>query len=319
MASYDQLSAQQRAIVDLILKRGQGYDQLADTLGMPVARVRELAREALTDLAPVSAAAVDEGWRTQIADYLLDQQGPAEATATRSHLRRSEAARAWSRSVLDSLEHLYPNGSLPTIPAGDAGPEPKPERAKPAPTPRRELSPEAQAVVRRRRIAGAAAAAILLLLALLVWPIGLLTGDDDSSGEQSRAAGSSDDAGIAIVTRQKNGNLSLGVQAQLEPTGRNNAYEVWLYNSPDDARSLGAQVTDAQGRFAGIAALPRNYRRFRFIDVSRETVDTNRSHSGRSILRAPTAEIAASRPTNQRAQNGATLVGQAVLRPVEDS
>ena len=108
MASYDQLSAQQRAIVDLILKRGQSYDQLADTLGMPEARVRELARDALTSLAPVSAAAVDEGWRAQIADYLLGQQAAPEAAATRGQLRRSEAARAWSRSVLDSLEHLYP-------------------------------------------------------------------------------------------------------------------------------------------------------------------------------------------------------------------
>ena len=55
MASYDQLSAQQRAIVDLILKRGQSYDQLADTLGMPEDRVRELAQDALTSLAPVRA------------------------------------------------------------------------------------------------------------------------------------------------------------------------------------------------------------------------------------------------------------------------
>ncbi|MEX2023726.1 MAG: sigma factor-like helix-turn-helix DNA-binding protein [Thermoleophilaceae bacterium] len=89
MASYDQLPAQQRAIVDLVLKRGRSYDQLADTLGLPVDRVRELARATLTDLAPVSAAAVDESWRAQIADYLLGQQAPPEAAATRGHLRRS--------------------------------------------------------------------------------------------------------------------------------------------------------------------------------------------------------------------------------------
>jgi hypothetical protein len=311
MASYDQLPAQQRAIVDLILKRGQSYDQLADTLGMPVARVRELARETLTSLAPVSAAAVDEGWRAQIADYLLGQQADAEATATRGHLRRSEAARAWSRSVLDSLEHLYPKGELPTIPSGDGGDvedAPRAARERKPATPRAPLSPEAAAIVRRRRIVGAAVAAVLLLFVLLVWPVGLLTGGDDSDGGgDSAAAGNgrtqlvgqvrlrptvegSEDVGIAVVTR-RNGKLELSLQAQVTPTKRNQAYEVWLYNSPEDARSLGAQVTDAQGGFAGRADLPANYRDYRFIDISRETVDQNTAHSGTSVLRARTAAI----------------------------
>ena len=52
MATFDQLSAQQRAIIELVLQRGQSYDQLADKLGMPVGRVRELAREALTSWRP---------------------------------------------------------------------------------------------------------------------------------------------------------------------------------------------------------------------------------------------------------------------------
>jgi hypothetical protein len=311
MASYDQLSAQQRAIVDLILKRGQSYDQLADTLDMPESRVRELAGEALTSLAPVSAGAVDEDWRGQIADYLLGQQAAPEAASTRGHLRRSEAARAWSRSVLDSLEHLYPKGGLPTIPSGDNGAEPKPPkpaRERKSPVPRRELSPEAAAVVRRRRIAGGAAAAVALLFILLVWPVGLLSGGDDSddgAGDGQRTANrtqlvgqvvlrptaqGSEDAGIAIVTRRGD-KLELSLQAQVDPSARNQAYEVWLYNSPEDARSLGAQVTDRQGNFAGRADLPANYKSFRFLDVSRETVDRNAGHSGASVLRAPTSAV----------------------------
>ena len=315
MASYDQLSAQQRAIVDLILKRGQSYDQLADTLGMPEARVRELARDALTSLAPVSAAAVDEGWRAQIADYLLGQQAAPEAASPRGHLRRSEAARAWSGSVLDSLEHLYPKGELPTIPSGDSGPEPKAKADKPVKerkpsTPRAPLTPEAAAVVKRRRIAGIAAGAVALLFILLIWPVGLLTGDDSDDDGDSKAsarteivgqvvlrptASGSDDAGVAIVTR-RNGRFQLSLQAQVEPTAQNQAYEVWLYNSPDDARSLGAQVTDAQGNFAGSANLPADYRSYRFLDISRETVDRNATHSGTSVLRARTAAI---RPAQQ--------------------
>ena len=55
MATFDQLPAEQRAILELVLQRRQSYADLADMLGMPAARVRELAREALTDLAPHSA------------------------------------------------------------------------------------------------------------------------------------------------------------------------------------------------------------------------------------------------------------------------
>lgn len=299
MASYDQLSAQQRAIVDLILKRGQGYDQLADKLGMPVGRVRELAVEALTNLAPVSAADVDEDWRAQLTDYLLNQQPPPEAAATRGHLRRSESARAWSRSVLDSLEHLYANGDLPTIPAGDGGdPEPEPPKKAAARGP---LSPEAEAIVRRRRAIGIAAIAAALLFIVLIWPVGLLTGGDDDGGDDKQSGAQTEIVGqvrlrpvgdqpgttdgIAIVTRRDD-KLELSVQAVVPRTRRNQAYEVWLYNSPDDARSLGAQVTDAQGAFAGRTPLPSNYRDYRFIDISRETVDRNAAHSGQSVLRA---------------------------------
>jgi hypothetical protein len=301
MASYDQLSAQQRAIVDLILKRGQGYDQLADKLDMPVGRVRELAVEALTNLAPVSARAVDEDWREQLTDYLLNQQQPPEAAATRGHLRRSEPARAWSRSVLDSLEHLYVNGDLPTIPTGDGGgSEPEPPKKKAAA--RGALSPEAEAIVRRRRAIGIAAIAAALVFIVLIWPVGLLTGgDDDGGGGDDRARARTEvvgavrlnpvDAprreadGVATVARTGD-KLELSVQAAVPRTKRAEAYEVWLYNSADDARSLGAQVTDAQGNFAGRTPLPANYRDYRFIDISRETVDRNVAHGGNSVLRA---------------------------------
>ena len=94
--------------------------ELSEMLGMPETRVRELAREALVDLAPLSGRGVEEDWRGQLADYVLGQQSGPEATATRGHLRRSEAARTWARSLLDSLEQLYDNGSMPAIPEGSA-------------------------------------------------------------------------------------------------------------------------------------------------------------------------------------------------------
>ena len=103
MATFDQLSDEQRAIVELVLQQGKSYEELAQMLDMPEARVRERARDALVDLAPLSARGVEEDWRGQLADYVLGQQDGPEVTATRGHLRRSEAARSWTRSLLDSL------------------------------------------------------------------------------------------------------------------------------------------------------------------------------------------------------------------------
>ena len=69
----------------------------------------------------MSVRGVEEDWRGQLADYVLGQQSGPEATATKGHLRRSEAARSWARSLLDSLDQFYENGSLPAIPEGERG------------------------------------------------------------------------------------------------------------------------------------------------------------------------------------------------------
>lgn len=212
MATFEQLSAEQRAIIELVLKQGKTYKGLGEMLGMPTARVKELARESLVTLAPVSAASVDEEWRGQIADYLLQQQSGPESTATRGHLRRSEGARAWSRSVLDTLEHFYDPANIPTIPDGDGSAKPRSRPswrselreklpAKEAPAKpgdgaeaaaedkgaeRKALSPAAREIVRRRRIAAGGGIALLLLLALLFWPIGLVTGGDDGDDDSAK-------------------------------------------------------------------------------------------------------------------------------------
>ena len=349
MATFDQLPAEQRAILELVIQRRQSYDDLADMLGMPTARVRQLARDALTDLSSRSAARVDADWRGQVADYILGQQTGPEGTATRGHLKRSEAARLWALSLLDSLDHLYDERDVPVIPEGEAAPvrerprereraplreEAPPRRRERAERPKRPLSADAETIVRRRRIAGAAGAATLLLFILLVWPVGLLTGDDDdgdggadtseAAEEQPRVVGqlllrpqsAEEGVGIALITEQ-DGERSLLVQARgLKPTPRDNtqAYEVWLFNSQDDATSMGAQLTDRQGNYQGAGRLPENYEDFEFLDISRETVDQNAAHSGDSVLRGRLADIQAATD----AESGAPEPGALEEQPQED-
>ena len=326
MATFDQLSAEQRAILELVLQRAQSYETLAGMLSMKEERVRELAHDALVHLAPVTAPKVEQEWRGQIADYILGQQAGPESMATRGHLRRSEQARAWAGSLLDSLETLYGERALPSIPAGGRERERPSRREREEPRPERELSPEARsAVQRRRRLAtGLAIAAGILILTVLpgVGPLDLTGGDDDgnggNSGSESAVTGeptaeAGTPAGIAIVA-DRNGEQQVIVQAAgLEPSQQREAYEVWLYNSPEDAKSLGAQVTDQQGSYQGAGPLPEDFANYEFIDVSREPINDDGKHSGKSVLRGKFGNLR-DRPADA-GENQAVILGRAVLSP----
>lgn len=308
MATFDQLSAEQRAIIELVLRQGKTYAELAEMLDMPEDRVRELARDSLSELAPVTSADVDAEWRGQLADYILGQQAGPEATATRGHLRRSEPARAWTRSLLDSLDQLYPNG-LPEIPQSGRG-------AAATPT---------DPVVRRRRLmaAGGAVAALVLAIVLIV----VLTGGDDNSGGGSvtdaaatltsatdQTANTGKPAGVAVVALQVGNKYRLIVQAaNLPALKENQAYEVWLYNADGDAKSVGAQVLDQNGGLQGQSQdlTKAEIERYRAIDVSLESVDKDTAHSGRSVLRGTLSKLKDATPK----QGNAAVVGQAVLKP----
>ncbi len=119
MATLDSLEPQRRAIIELLLGQGKGYDELAEMLDTPSERVRELALEALVSLAPGRARRVDDDWRAQVADYVLGEQAGPDARATRGHLKRSEPARLWVSSLVDSLDHLYGDGPRPDVPEPD--------------------------------------------------------------------------------------------------------------------------------------------------------------------------------------------------------
>jgi Sigma-70, region 4 len=338
MATFDQLSDEQRAIVELVLKQGKSYGELSEMLGLPEARVRELARDALVDLAPVTARGVEEDWRGQLADYVLGQQAGPEATATRGHLRRSEAARSWTRSLLDALEQLYPKGEMPAIPDGERGSR-RGAAAGGAGTAPRPHSPEAAAAVRRRRLITAGGVGVLILVALLVWPVGLLTGDDDDEPSQASAGSQQADGGgdggdggdggsistrsqgQAIIARQQGATQILVRASGLEPSTQNTAYQVYLANSEQDRRSLGATVTDQQGNLQAGAQLPANFEDYEFIDLAAVTVEgqgrNQRFVDGPTVLRG-LLELRENPVTRGSGNRRITLLGEIRMLPLPD-
>ena len=53
----------------------------------------------------------------------------------------------------------------------------------------------------------------------------------------------------------------------LEPSTDRTAYQVWLYNSEEDRKSLGASVTDQQGNLH-LGEPPADYQSYKFIDMT---------------------------------------------------
>jgi Anti-sigma-K factor rskA/Sigma-70, region 4 len=338
MATFEQLSDEQRAIIELVVQRGRSYDEIAEMLELSTARIRELAREALSDLSPASARRVDPEWRGQLADYLLGQQSGPEATATKGHLRRSEPARIWSLSLLDALDDLYEDGNRPEIPEGGGSRERTRDRPREREPRRRERERDTVRERERRgerergsplgakreggrlgavrelltsRRAIPAAAALLLALGL-IWFFVLRGDDDDGDGGEKKAdtpaenaaqpeiagqlelrpVGGANATGFAFLGRSEERPVLI-IQGKVPRVPETQAYEVWLYNSRNDATSLGAQRPDEQGNFSGAGPLPEDFSRYRFIDVSRESVEqADNRHSGRSVLRARVEDFA---------------------------
>jgi len=119
-AAMDELRPDHRAVLELIVRRGQGYADLSATLGTPAGRVRDMAHDVLVGLAPTAAERVEGEWRGRVADYVLGQGEDDEAGVTAEHLRSSADSRAWALYLCDCLGELYRDGR-PEIPSAGNG------------------------------------------------------------------------------------------------------------------------------------------------------------------------------------------------------
>jgi Sigma-70, region 4 len=156
MAILDSLPPDQRAVLELVLKRGRTYDDVARLASIDRAAVRERALAAFDALGPQTR--VPPGRRALITDYLLGQLPKRVSEDTRDHLAESSSERAWARVLASELTSIarqplpeipvesraraarqrVGNGGAPAagvaVPAGElAPPRVRRERVRPAP------------------------------------------------------------------------------------------------------------------------------------------------------------------------------------------
>ncbi|HEX3689072.1 MAG TPA: hypothetical protein VHV28_05220 [Solirubrobacteraceae bacterium] len=133
MPTLNSLPGDQHAVLEMVLKRGRSYDEIARLLSLDRAAVRERAQIALDTIGPHTEVA--PAHQHLIADYLLGQLSDAEAAEVRNLLADSPTDRAWARVVASELAPLTGDNPLPEIPVERSAPrEPDtPESAPPAP------------------------------------------------------------------------------------------------------------------------------------------------------------------------------------------
>jgi hypothetical protein len=138
MASLDELPPDQRAVLDLVLKRGRSYDDIARLLAIDRAAVRARALAAFDGIGPDTGLAPES--RALITDYLLGQLPERVAEQTRDRLAESPYERAWARVLASELQPMA-SEPLPEIPDGTARAKAQPPAndtaSAPAPAPER--------------------------------------------------------------------------------------------------------------------------------------------------------------------------------------
>lgn len=287
MSRIDALPADRRAVLQLLLKQGKSYDDLAGLLRIEPEAVRERARDALDRLGPLSTE-IGPAEQDEIADYLLGQQTASQRASTRALLETSAPGRAWARVVAGELRELAGDG-LPEIPA---------ERAE---VDEAFDALEARKVARERQQHSSRLGGVLLLaavgVALAFLIVFVLSGGDEddpaspapTTTEQTAGAGQqvlgqvnlnpvegspAKDAIAAVTLVDQEGAVNLVFQGQGLPANtKGNVYALWVISEQNAARLGFTPRVGKRGRLRFSGRMPTDVRLadFSAMVLSRET------------------------------------------------
>lgn len=335
------ISADQRAVLQLLLERGQSYSAIAGVLGGGEDDVRARARAALAEL-----GGADPDRNVALTDYLLGQADPIGRADASRHLRENVADRELAGTLSERLRELFPAATLPKLP-GEQRPgrlRARVEAARPR-SPRRERPPERSGLStsQTRLIVGLGSAAVLLIVIVLAITGAFGGGEDEATtttptteatastptegGDEQlqrvalSSPGGGDAEGEAVfglaTGDQPFVELSLN---GLDPAPQDQTYVVWLMLTPDQGYPLSPITATQQGTFDDRFPIPSAVlpvvARVRFVEVAiapvgevrrtvREAIESTSlvlDRPGRTVLRG---EI----PRAQRQPQGETEGG----------
>ena len=306
MSRLDALPADQKSVLQLLLRQGKGYDDLSGLLRLDADEVRSRAYDALDTLGP-GAAGLSAERRHEISDWLLGQRDPDEAAATRAFVDGSTAGRVWAHGVARELEPLA-GDRLPELPAETVVTDA--EDAEDAPTP---FAPAATAGPRVSRRGGALLiGGALAVVAIAVVLIVVLSGGDDKKANSTATQAANTTStqaqpkvraqvnltppkgapvkkAVAIVQFvDLNGQEAINAATQGLPTSKTIVYGLWFYNSESQAKLIGGfDQTDNKGHLVLQGQLPKgvDISSYKDLVITREKPSTNPTSPGTIYLR----------------------------------
>lgn len=291
------LTTDQEAMLQLLLERGQSYDDIASVLGVGVEQVRGRARAALREL-----GGTDPDAEVGLTDYLLGQADPIGRADAVRHLQGDPEVRNLAAELIGRLREIAPGAALPELPAprerrSVLGRRREPSRADAGVTARAKepgAAPKASARLRdtlsrrqQQAIVGLGAGALILLFSVLAIA-GVFGGGDEPAAETGAAAqdegqvletvlleprsggGASGEATFGLATEdQPYVDLTL---AGLDPVEENQTYVVWLLLTGRQGYPLSPLQITEDGSFSERFPIPQFAipiaSRARFVDIS---------------------------------------------------
>jgi hypothetical protein len=259
-------------MLQLLLERGQSYDDLAAILGGTPDEVRSRARAALTEL-----AGADPDRNVALTDYLLGQADPIDRADAVRHLKDDPQDRELVTELAQKLRLVAPEADLPRLPGEERQPRPRRARAERVPGPLRKLMPgrggdgtaerpPRTSLTRRQTQTIVVLASVAVLIAVGALAIaGVFSGSD---GDDSLAAtDTTTEAGTENLTRVPlkskggsgaSGSAVFGIANQsqpfvdvklsgLEPLPKDQTYVIWLLLDGETGYPLSPIVPCGQG------------------------------------------------------------------------
>jgi Sigma-70, region 4 len=297
MALLDSLPGDQRAVLELVLRQGRGYDEIERLLSIDRTAVRARALSALDAIGP--STAVDRQRRALIADYLLGQLPPRVSEDVARRIARSPDERSWAQALVSQLAPLA-SRPLPTISVdheNGKAPAMRPD-APPAAAPRDRAGPFPERPASRRGGAILLAVGALVAIAVVVFLLTRSGPTHQSPPPRAAARTSTTPAtasanattpatsttppkilaamnllppsrkgkakGVAEILTEKGTLAVLLVASGLAPNTKHDIYAVWLYSSPSKYVRVGyvQPGVTSNGKVERLGLLPANAARY---------------------------------------------------------
>ena len=278
------ISADQSAVLEMLLTGGQSAEDLDDLLGLGEGETRERARAALEEI-----GGADPDRNVGLTDYLLGQADPIGRADAVRHLRQDPADSELAGRIVGELAALYPAAELPKLPQVPAGSRFGGRQASVPVQPAREPLPVKERTgftSRQTRTFAALAGAGIVLVAVVLAIAGVFSGEDEPStadGSEQAAAqdGEATDPSTPIPDGEEisrvpltapgggkaGGAAVVGISSGTQPyldlvlsdlpdPPRNQAYLAWFMFDENRGYPMAAAIIPENGNYENRLAIP---------------------------------------------------------------